>query len=259
MVLHMLRGIVGDETFRAVLKAYSADAAVRYGTATTADFRRIVEAVAGGSYETFFRQWVTEGTGYPAYRVGWSSGPGEAGHEVTVTITQTQEPPASSVEVFEMPVTLAVQTTAGEQRFTVFNDAREQRFTLQVDAPPTGLVFDPGRLLLRAPEVEITTGAAGPGRAGGLAITDLYPNPASSRLQVGISLPGPGPLSLTLHDALGRRVRVLFDGVRPAGTHRLEPALDGLPAGMYFLHLTDGRRHVVRGVTVAGDPPEAPR
>jgi len=67
-VLHMLRGVVGTETFFATLDAYRQR--FEYLTADTDDFRAVAEVVSGRDLGWFFDQWVYNG-GAPAYSFGW--------------------------------------------------------------------------------------------------------------------------------------------------------------------------------------------
>ena len=55
-VLHMLRRLVGDEAFFQGVRDYYA--ALRDGSAWTADFARVMEAAAGRSLDGFFEQWI---------------------------------------------------------------------------------------------------------------------------------------------------------------------------------------------------------
>jgi photosystem II stability/assembly factor-like uncharacterized protein len=90
------------------------------------------------------------------------------------------------------------------------------------EAPPSGLTLDPG-----------------------------FPNPFSGETTLAFTLPAPARVRLAVYDALGRRVRTLFDGPAPAGTTRLTwDGADGggrpLAAGIYLARLTTpgGRRTV---------------
>ena len=58
-------------------------------------------------------------------------------------------------------------------------------------------------------------------------------NPFRARTAVEVRLAAPGPVTATLYDALGRRVRTLHDGVLPAGATRLDVEGAGRPAGTY--------------------------
>ena len=234
-VLHMLRHVLGDVTFRATLQAYLTDPALAYGTAITADLQRVAEAVSGRALDTFFRQWVTEGTGYPIYELQASSRPApEGGYTVTLTLRQTQTPPQSNVEVFQMPVTLAIETAMGQERFVVENTQREQTFTRHVDAQPLGVLLDPGGVLLRndGPVVVFES----------FDVPETFdfqvmPNPTTGFLQIRGTLPETGPLRIDLVNVLGRHIRSLWDSSVAAGPFRLDVNLDDVASGTYFVSI----------------------
>ena len=94
-----------------------------------------------------------------------------------------------------------------------------------------------------------TSGAGGP--ADGFGLSAPRPNPTAGGATVRYEVPTGGPVTLTVYDALGRRVRTLLDGPVAAGpgTVRLETA--GLPAGTYLVRLaTAAGRADVQRVTV---------
>ena len=68
------------------------------------------------------------------------------------------------------------------------------------------------------------------------------PNPFRRSAEITFELTEPADVSLTVFDALGRRVRSLASGPRGAGEHRatFEPA--GLAAGVYVVRLVAGER-----------------
>lgn len=251
MVLHMLRHVLGEDAFRTTLQTYAADTTLRFGTARTADFQQVAEAVSGQDLATFFQQWVTQGTGYPVYDVGWSSAVAESGYEVMVDITQTQTDLVSNVEVFEMPVTLLIQTAAGPERFTVLNDRRTQRYTFSVAARPTGVVFDPDRALLRNDPVVATRLEAPPEAAATLRLDAVYPNPTRQALTIRLTVPEATPVRLALYDVLGRERARLHDAVLPAGSTTLPLSLPDVPAGFYTLYLIAADRTVTHPVVVS--------
>ena len=80
----------------------------------------------------------------------------------------------------------------------------------------------------------------------------VFPNPASEVLSVRVNFEEPTTSVLSLIDARGRVIRTERNGATPA----LQVTLDvnELPAGMYFVRLTDdrGRLFFSRGVTVRG-------
>ncbi|MFH1679413.1 MAG: M1 family aminopeptidase [Candidatus Eisenbacteria bacterium] len=66
-VLHMLRRLVGDETFFQIFERHKEDSIARGGLANTADFHATCEAVSGLDLDRFFRQWVYL-AGSPSFR-----------------------------------------------------------------------------------------------------------------------------------------------------------------------------------------------
>ncbi len=78
-----------------------------------------------------------------------------------------------------------------------------------------------------------------------LALHAVRPHPARAPVALRYDLPRPGPVSLEIHDLLGRRVRSLERGGREAGRH--EVAWDGrdesgqpVGAGVYYYRLRAG-------------------
>lgn len=65
------------------------------------------------------------------------------------------------------------------------------------------------------------------------------PNPASSAVTIGYSLPEPSQqTTLRLYDAQGTLVGTYDEGARDAGEHAIQADVSGLAAGTYLYHLT---------------------
>ena len=88
-VLHMLRGLLGDEIFfRGISKYYN-----RYNnrTALTKDFMKIMEEVSGKNLQYFFDQWIFS-PGYPIIEFEQTWIPKNDGNgKMIITINQTQK------------------------------------------------------------------------------------------------------------------------------------------------------------------------
>ncbi len=93
----------------------------------------------------------------------------------------------------------------------------------------------------RSPEfrVEGGTTTAVPD-AGRLALGPCVPNPFNPRAVIAYTLPSAGSVTVSVHDARGRRLAVLVQGSRPAGRH--EAVWNGrdrsgrdLPSGVYWV------------------------
>jgi aminopeptidase N len=242
VVLHMLRYVVGDADFKEILQTYTADPAVQYGVATTSDFQRVAETVSGMDLDVFFSQWVTTGKGYPVYRTYNFSQPYLGVFKVWVTLEQYQLPAQSNINVFVMPVEIAVQTTAGEQRFRVQNDQRKQTFELTVAAQPTSVSIDPDNKILRG---SVSTGV-GDRTPSYLAVTSLLPNPVRHSFMFQYVVGRDGPLDVDVFDVAGRRVlsRPGKSVVAGSGAETIDAS--SLAGGVYFVRVRAGHEQAMR-------------
>jgi aminopeptidase N len=82
-VLHMLRGIVGDEAFFAGAKRFLEHR--RFSLATTADLRAALEAASGRDLRPYFTHWI-EDTGLPRLRWRAATEPAAGGFRTTVSV-----------------------------------------------------------------------------------------------------------------------------------------------------------------------------
>ncbi len=242
MVLHMLRSIVGDNVFKNIMKSYATDPALQYNCARTSDFKRVVETVTGSDWDTFFSQWVENGTGYPSYTKCMQWVPtGNGDYRVQVTLHQIQALPTSNVNVFVMPVPIVIHTTGGDVSQVVLNDQRDQTFVFFVPNPVTGFDVDPNKAILRADP--IPNGPCDPigTDAGPLAIrTDIvsvYPNPATGAFQVQYVAGEAGKIDLAVYDVAGRRVLSRTVAQAAAGPGAELFSASKLPAGVYFVRM----------------------
>ena len=67
-----------------------------------------------------------------------------------------------------------------------------------------------------------------------------YPNPFNPVATIGYALREAAPVRLSVHDALGREIRVLDESLREAGVHRASFDAGELPTGVYFYRLESG-------------------
>jgi glycosidase len=73
-----------------------------------------------------------------------------------------------------------------------------------------------------------------------LSMGPVWPNPARTSATVAYALADPADVRLTLHDVLGREVRLLSAGPRPGGDHSVSVDVAGLPGGVYTCRLQAG-------------------
>lgn len=63
------------------------------------------------------------------------------------------------------------------------------------------------------------------------------PNPFKPSTRIRFDLPAPGKAEVSIFDFHGRRVAILADGTRAAGTHELAWDATGFAGGTYFCRL----------------------
>jgi aminopeptidase N len=139
-ILHMLRGVAGDEAFWAGIRSYYQ--AHMNGHATTADFRAAMERASGRDLRQFFDQWLTRG-GLVRLSGDWQ-------HDartgvVTIRLTQTDRS-----RTFAMPIQVAVYQ-AGNPAPTISTvevSDPVHEFRLAAPARPERIVLDPSHLVL---------------------------------------------------------------------------------------------------------------
>lgn len=94
-VLHMLRGVIGDEAFWQGITEYYGE--FQLGNALTGDLQRVMERVSDKELSWFFDQWIYQ-AGHPVYEGTWKA----TKKKVTLNLTQKQE------FLFEMPLEVGI-------------------------------------------------------------------------------------------------------------------------------------------------------
>jgi len=113
---------------------------------------------------------------------------------------------------------------------------------------PDGVVLDSCCVSITVTQVA----AVEPGASAGLELRGAWPNPASSHLTIGFTLPSDGPARLELIDLAGRRVLARDVGALGAGAHQLDLSREAgaLRPGVYSIRLTQGGRALTRKVAI---------
>lgn len=138
-VANMLRYLIGDDKFFEVLRQYAQSYV--WKTASTDDFRAVVEKAAGKNLGYFFLQWI-ESSGAPEFKLEYTVYRTQKGFRVMGKISQ-------DMDTFRMPVDLKIETEGNpeQQRIEVVGTSSE--FSIDTFGKPKNIVIDPDNRVLR--------------------------------------------------------------------------------------------------------------
>jgi aminopeptidase N len=264
IVLHMLRNIVGDNTFFNIIRSYTSSIHA-YGNATTENFQAIVENVTGQDFDYFFNQWIY-GEKYPKYQFGWtdylSSGAkqnaGAANYTLKFKITQLINTPAPSY--FTMPVDVKVTFEDNTTEIIrVLNNAQDQLFEFNFPKNITEVIFDPNNgilkdltlvqlnipLSLEEEKVKILENEA---FAKEISF-QFTPNPANEKLKVEFQLIKAEPVNIQIIDLNGRIITTL-EIRKPLGKQQHLIETVHIPNGIYILNLLIDNKKISRKINI---------
>jgi aminopeptidase N len=246
LILHMLRGVTGDDAFFGALRSYFA--AHRYGNASRRDFQSAVEAASGMDLEWFFAEWL-DSAGYPTLRYDWGAerpADGDAADPAWDLVLDVRQAPSGGT--FEMPVGLrATGEGAAFADTVIWVLGGAERFRWRLSFRPDSLAWDPeGWVVMKTGRTPVSADSEA-GASGPFSLRPNFPNPfgesTSIEVEFGQDAPSEASAGLRVYNLLGERVRSL-------GTVRRENAplrtveWDGtddsgrrLPSGIYIVRL----------------------
>jgi len=139
-VLHMLRGMLGDEKFFEGLRIYYRDH--MNSNASSDDLRFALEKASGRNLKQFFDRWVY-GEGHPVFDVVWSTKTEGGRNFLSLEINQVQHNAP-----FLMPLTILVKTDRGESRKTIDLTGNPVHAKFPIDGKAVEVTVDPDAFLL---------------------------------------------------------------------------------------------------------------
>jgi hypothetical protein len=240
-VLHMLRHVMGDSLFFRALRNYATDHRLRFGTATTEDFRAVCETVLRGkSLNSFFQQWIY-GENFPKYTYEWGSEQVGTAYRVRVSIRQSTG--TSNPSFFTMPVDLKFIGAGMDTTITVMSEQASQSFVIVLPQRPTNVKLDPENWILKDASGTVVSVEEVGSLPHMFALHQNYPNPFNPSTTVVFDLPSRLAIRLSVYDQLGRLVKTLAqDQSFEAGRHSVvfnatdESGME-LPSGIYYTRL----------------------
>ena len=138
--LHMLRNQMGTEKFWQGIRDYYQR--YRNGSASTAEFRQVMEENSGLDLAWFFEQWLAR-AGSPVVEGGWRYN--VATQKIEIELAQTQ-----AGEAYRLPleIGLAFDGTTAPRNEKLELNQKQQRFEIAADKEPVAVTLDPNTKML---------------------------------------------------------------------------------------------------------------
>lgn len=140
-ILHMLRGMVGTETFWKGIKIYYK----KYQdlNVTTDDFKKMMEEVSGRDLTVFFEQWLYK-PGTLSLAGNWTYDKNKS--QIIIDLNQVQ----TDGSLFEMPLEIEIDFGNNKQQLEVIQiKGKTNSFKIKVDSEPKNIVVDPNLWVLK--------------------------------------------------------------------------------------------------------------
>ncbi len=145
-VLNMLRNVLGDANFKKGLHAFLDK--YTWQSATSEDFRKVMEQVSGQDLRYFFIQWL-ESSGSPEFKLEYTVLRTQQGFRVVGKINQ-------DLDTFRMPVDLRIETEGNPEDKKIEVTGTSSEFSVDTFGKPRKLTLDPNHVLLRLdPSIQI--------------------------------------------------------------------------------------------------------
>lgn len=140
-VLHMLRNLIGEAAFKKGIQDYYAK--FYTSSATTDDFRKVMEKVSGMDLEVFFRQWLYHPE-IPRLQVTWKYD--RVQKKITISMDQIQ----NGDLIFDLPVELAIykKGSSAPTFLKIHLDKKHKTQTFKLNDAAEKLEIDPKNVLL---------------------------------------------------------------------------------------------------------------
>jgi aminopeptidase N len=149
-ILHMLRGIVGDEAFQKGIRSYYTQYMNR--NATTTDFRRTMEESSGMDLKTYFEQWLYK-PGTLKINASWKYDASK--RDVMINLNQIQ----TDGSLFKMPIEVAIYQSEDKPPLIkkIAINEMSNVFRIPIEFAPTKIVLDPNSWVLMEGAIEKKT------------------------------------------------------------------------------------------------------
>jgi Peptidase family M1 domain len=138
-VLHMLRGVIGDDKFKQFLKTVPERFA--WKSVNTDDVRSVAEQISGQKLPWFFLEWI-ESSGAPEFKLEYTVFRTAKGFRVMGKVAQ-------DLDTFRMPVEMRIETEGNPEDKKVDVVGTSSEFIVETFGKPRKITLDPNNKVLR--------------------------------------------------------------------------------------------------------------
>ena len=225
-VLHMLRGIVGDDNFFMIMKNYFT--AYKYSVADETSFRLECEKVYGKDLSWFFYEWIHQEY-YPNYKNTWFQLKNGSNYQVNLTVEQM----APATYVFKMPVEVTFKSGAWDTTIVVMDSLKTQKFNFVFSKNIDSLFWDKNDHILKKLTSTVTA-ISDKEQINDYSLCQNYPNPFNSSTVILYNIAKAGMVTIKLFDILGRETKTLLKSYQKEGSYRFNLNAEHIASGIYF-------------------------
>lgn len=142
-ILHMLRGILGDELFFKSIKHYVDK--FQFQNVDSHNFENAVREASGKNLNWFFDEWLYKG-GHPVFNVNYSYD--ELNQKLILSVSQMQKVDEIT-PVYKMPVEIYIETASEKITKTIRVDSLKNTFQFNLKSKPLLVLFDKENFILK--------------------------------------------------------------------------------------------------------------
>ena len=231
MVLHLIRGQIGDDAFFTGIRNYLNDPKLQHAYATTNDLRAHFEQTSGKDLKELFNDWVY-GQGYPTYTLSWRQN-----NDNSFYLIVEQKQSHSSVDFFELNIPVQLSGD-GKDTIVYFNNTENnQEFVLNIDFNVEKVTFDPDLWIISRPAQIVLYQKVLESEKVLLA-----PNPVTDKLFVRTNLPDT-TVDVQIFDINGKKVKEFNNIENP---HKFKLDLKELRQGIFFIMINAKSEKIVK-------------
>jgi hypothetical protein len=143
-----------------------------------------------------------------------------------------------------MPIDFKLTAPGWDTTVVLFNEMRDQQFTIRLGREPVSVTLDPESWILRdvTAESDLLPTA--------FALEQNYPNPFNPTTVIRYQLPVASKVRLVVYDLLGREVTTLVNEMQYPGRYTSTWNASGFSSGAYFYRLTAGNFSITKRLLV---------